>query len=98
MTESKPQIGGFAGWALSAWQRGRDGAAARRKARSLELLETLPMGGRRQIAVVSCDGRRFLIGMSADSVTSMLALDKAEASQSDFTRTTVSKTRWEGGL
>lgn len=41
----------------------------------MRLCETLPLGGRRSLALVECDGRRFLAGLSANGVETLLALD-----------------------
>jgi flagellar biogenesis protein FliO len=34
----------------------------------MELLETLPLGGKRQLILVMCDGERFLVGAGTDCV------------------------------
>jgi hypothetical protein len=51
----------------------------------MQLLETLSLGGRRQLFLVACDGRNFLIGTGSDHVGSIvpIALD-ADASTMDF--------------
>jgi flagellar biogenesis protein FliO len=39
--------------------------------RRMELIETLNLGGKRQLMLVVCDGERFLIGSGGDSVQSI---------------------------
>lgn len=61
-------------WALaSSWIRNltRQFSAARRQ-RTLCLQETLPLGEKRFLALIACDGERFLIG-GTGSTLSLLA-------------------------
>jgi hypothetical protein len=37
----------------------------------MELIETLPLGGKRQLILIACDGRHFLVGAGADAVSSI---------------------------
>jgi flagellar biogenesis protein FliO len=37
----------------------------------MELLETLQLGGKRQLMLVTCDGRSYLVGAGGDSVHSI---------------------------
>lgn len=67
-------MGGFAEWVAAAWRRTRVKAAGR----ELELVETLALGGRRQLSLVVCGGERFLVGCGADSVTSIVAVKGTE--------------------
>lgn len=46
--------------------------------RQLRLVETLALGHRRSIALVECDGQRFLAGMSADGVSTLVPIAKSE--------------------
>ena len=39
--------------------------------RQMQLVETLNLGGKRQLMLVLCDGRRYLIGAGGDSVHSI---------------------------
>ena len=70
--KNKLQIGGLAGWAIAAVQRNRQNAAARRDERELRVVETLSLGGRRQVALVSCGEQKFLVGMGPDTVDSIV--------------------------
>jgi hypothetical protein len=52
---------------------GGEWAGTRRSAkRHMRLIETLPLGPKKQLLLVSCDGERFLIGTGTDSVQSIL--------------------------
>jgi hypothetical protein len=46
--------------------------AGRGRTRHMKVIEMLPMGGRRQLTLVSCDGERFLVGSGADGVASIV--------------------------
>ena len=76
---SRPVIGGVAGWLLGLW-RGRVGLRAMRGERQLKLVETLSLGGRKQLMLVSCGGQRFLVGGGADSVQTIVAVKTDEVS------------------
>jgi hypothetical protein len=41
----------------------------------MRLVENLAVGGRRTVTLVECDGRRFLLGGSADAVHCIALLD-----------------------
>ncbi|HZY60975.1 MAG TPA: flagellar biosynthetic protein FliO, partial [Edaphobacter sp.] len=62
-------IGGF---------RGRRRAVA---ARQMHLVETLPLGGKRQLMLVECAGERFLIGGGLESVETIVQIAPAVAQQ-----------------
>ena len=66
------ETGGWAGWVIRTLQRGRDGLVARRTAKTMQVLETLPLGGRRQLALVRCGEDEFLVGMSGDGVSTIV--------------------------
>jgi len=66
---------GLAAWILTwlrtpllkrFWKLGRP-----RAARRMELVEVLALGGKRQLMLVVCDGRRYLVGAGGDSVQSI---------------------------
>ena len=59
------------GWWRMSWRvkfRGLRGAPG---ARRMELVEVLQLGGRRQLMMVVCDGRRYLVGTGGDGVHSI---------------------------
>jgi len=39
--------------------------------RRLQLVETLPLGGKRQLILVRCDGSDFLVGAGSDGVSAI---------------------------
>jgi len=45
------------------------------KRKQMELVESLPLGNRRQLLLVVCDNQRYLVGAGADSVGSILAVE-----------------------
>lgn len=67
--------GGLAGWLLDAWQglRRHTGIAERRRS-EMRVLETLSVGGRKQIHLVSCAGQRFLIGTGPERIDTIVRL------------------------
>lgn len=83
--------GGVVGWALEVW-RSRAVAEKRRKERGLQVRETLALGGRRQLALVTCGDREFLVGMGADSVDSIVPL--AQPPVIELPR----RAHWDGGF
>lgn len=47
---------------------GLAGLGRRRSPRRMELIETLALGGKRQLMFVVCDGRSFLVGAGGEGV------------------------------
>jgi len=72
----RPAVGGLVGFAVEMVRRGRAGLGAARAERSMKLVETLQLGGKRQLMLVSCEGRQFLVGAGADGVQSIVAVDE----------------------
>jgi flagellar biogenesis protein FliO len=73
--ESVPQVGGLAGWIVGAMQgrvrvkwRGEAGG----RAQQMQLLETLPLGGKRQVMLIACEGERYLVGCGPDAVATIV--------------------------
>ncbi len=67
------ETAGLAAWMLG-WLRGL-GVQGKGMQRQMKLLETLPLGGRRQLMLVACGGRRYLVGSGAESVTTIVCVD-----------------------
>ncbi len=61
------------GWlgGVRAWM-GKALSGRTRAGRRMELLEALSLGGRRQVMLVRCDGKTYLIGVGGDSVQSIV--------------------------
>ena len=61
---------------VRVWQR--RGRLLVSQERQLRVLETLPLGGRRQVHLVACGAQKFLVGTGADAVTSIVLVTAAE--------------------
>jgi flagellar biogenesis protein FliO len=75
--ERAPAAGGLGAWVVGALQgrvriKWRGGAAVRMQ--QMQLLETLALGGKRQMMLVACEGERYLVGCGAEAVTSIVKL------------------------
>jgi flagellar biogenesis protein FliO len=72
-----PKIQGLAGWVLGLLP----GLRGQReiKQRQLRVVESLPLGGKRQLMLVTCAGESFLVGCGMESVGAIIRL-KAESS------------------
>jgi flagellar biogenesis protein FliO len=64
------EVEGLAGWILARLRASRRLRAA--ESREMNLLETLHLGGRRQLMLVECGGERFLVGGGAESVETIV--------------------------
>jgi flagellar biogenesis protein FliO len=71
------EVQGLAGWMLGLLRGWRGQREMQRK--QLRLVETLPLGGKRQLMLVTCAGESFLVGGGMDSVETIVRL-KGEAS------------------
>jgi flagellar biogenesis protein FliO len=71
-----PEVQGLAGWVLSFVRSRRGQRGSQQK--QLQLVETLSLGGRRQLMLVTCAGESFLVGGSFESVETIVRL-KVEA-------------------
>jgi flagellar biogenesis protein FliO len=61
---------GAVGWLLGAISLLRSGRSSAKQ--ELKLVETLPLGGRRQLMLVVCGEERYLIGGGPDRVDTMI--------------------------
>lgn len=71
-----PNTEGLASWLvarLRVWQ-GKSVA----QQRQMQLVETLPLGGRRQLMLVACGGERYLVGGGPDSIEAIVRLTSQE--------------------
>jgi len=78
-----PEVHGLAGWVLGLLRGWRGQPEMRRK--QLRIVETLPLGGKRQLILVTCGGESFLVGGGMESVETIVRL-KAEASLDGVTK------------
>jgi hypothetical protein len=74
-TTADSEVQGIAGWVLSLLRGWRDQHEAQRK--QLRLVETLRLGGKMQLMLVTCAGESFLVGGGLESVETIVRL-KAE--------------------
>jgi flagellar biogenesis protein FliO len=65
-------MSGLAGWVLGLL-RGWQGQRGMQQ-KQLYLVETLPLGGKRQLMLVTCAGESFLVGGSLESVETIVQL------------------------
>lgn len=89
--ERRFRPGGFVGWAMNAW-RTHASSGARRRERGLQVRETLALGGRRQIALVTCGERQFLVGMGSDTVDAIVPIEEPREQRLP------ARAHWEGGF
>jgi flagellar biogenesis protein FliO len=85
MTQRKITVEGrgVAEWVLKmlrGWRAQNDGLG-----RQMQLVETLGLGGKRQLMLVSCDGERFLVGGGLESIETIVRV-KAESSLAFMTK------------
>ena len=74
---SSTGVQGLAGWVLGMLSNWRESKTTPR--RQLRLVETLALGGKRQLMLVTCAGESFLVGGGVESVETIVRL-KAESS------------------
>lgn len=68
---------GLAGWIQSLlrdWPRRHE--VQRRR---LQLIETLPLGGKRNLMLVCCDGEHFLVGGGSESVETIARVNNSKS-------------------
>ena len=65
---AEPQ--GLAGWVLR-WWRSRQ-SLREVQSKQMHVLETLSLGGKRQLVLISCVGERFLVGGSQEGVETIV--------------------------
>jgi len=66
------EVQGLAGWVLSLARSWRMPRVSQKK--QLQLVETLPLGGKRQLMLVTCAGESFLVGGGFESVETIVRL------------------------
>lgn len=77
------ELSGLAGWVLGLLR----GFRSERKSeiRQMHLVETLPLGGKRQLMLVTCAGEYFLVGGGPESLETIVRV-RAEDSQTALPR------------
>jgi flagellar biogenesis protein FliO len=69
---------GIIGWLLGLLQSWRGGVDA--QTRQMQLIETLPLGGKRQLMLVSCGGEQFLVGGGLESIETIMRVKAGDLS------------------
>ena len=72
-TTADPEVQGLAGWVFGLVRGWRGQREIQR--RQLRLVETLPLGGKRQLMLVTCAGESFLVGGGVESVETIVRLN-----------------------
>jgi flagellar biogenesis protein FliO len=70
---------GLAGWVLGLLRSWRGLREVQGRQKQMHLVETLALGGKRQLMLVSCEGEWFLVGGGMESVETIVRV-KAEVS------------------
>lgn len=82
-TATQPRLfGRLIGWTQRAVRERIAGLARPRCEPRLKLIETLQLGGKRQLMLVLCDGQRVLVGTGGDSIQSIAELQQRALSPS----------------
>lgn len=66
------EVQGLAGWLLGLLRTGK--GELRSQQRQMRLIETLPLGGKKQLMLVECGGVSFLVGGGLESVQTIVPL------------------------
>ncbi len=67
----------LAQWLLDGLANWRERGS--REAKRLQLIERLPLNGKGSLMLVSCGGREYLVGCGADSVETILCVERSES-------------------
>ena len=70
---------GLAGWLMEIWRRRM--TQRERVGRTLQVIETLPVGARRQLVLVRCGEEYFLVGGGLESIQTMVKVEGAALQQ-----------------
>lgn len=62
------------GWVWTLWSQVRDKGRKR-----MRVAEALPLGGKRSLVLVECDGHAFLVGCGHDQVNCVFPMPAASA-------------------
>ena len=72
------EVQSLADWLIALFRSWRGLQEAGGK--QMQLMESLPLGGKRQLMLVSCAGERFLVGGGAESIETIVRLTGEVAS------------------
>ena len=74
------KVDGLAGWVIAALRRWQRRAA---EPRQMRVIETLALGGRRQLQLVMCGTEKFLVAGGAESVHAILRVETQASASAD---------------
>lgn len=74
-----PNLDGLAGWVFGILRGLR--TERQQSIKQMKLLETLSLGGKRQLMLVSCAGERFLVGGGSESIEAIVRVQSDPSSQ-----------------
>jgi flagellar biogenesis protein FliO len=67
--------------AVHAFARIKSARERGSKRKQMRLVESLTLGGRRQLLLIVCNDEKYLVGVGADSVGSILAIEATQVSR-----------------
>ncbi len=70
-------VAGLAGWLLKAYREYRAGTRAGRR-KHMRVVETLALGAKQKLLLVTCGGERFLVGTGPDSVSTIVRVRRED--------------------
>jgi flagellar biogenesis protein FliO len=77
----RPVVGGLVGFVVEMVRRGRAGLGVARAERSMKVVETLQLGGKRQLMLVSCGAQQYLVGAGVDGVQTIVPVHASAANE-----------------
>lgn len=80
VAQPPPNLGRLAGWVFGILRGLR--TERQQSIKQMKLLETLSLGGKRQLMLVSCAGERFLVGGGLESVEAIVRVQSYPSSES----------------
>jgi len=87
---SKPVTGGLVGWVMEAFSYLMANGSRRPAMKQMRIVETLAIGAKKQLLLVSCGGEYFLVGTGPESVQTMVRVRQetvaSAASLAELTR------------
>ena len=81
---NRQQHNGLVGALMAFWANRRSVKAG--VLRQMKLIEVLPLGGKRELMLVQCAGKRFVVAGGPDSIHSIVLLDSEDASTAQDNR------------
>ena len=70
-------LAGLAGWLVKAYREYRAGGRSGRR-KHMRVVETLALGARQKLVLVTCGGERFLVGTGSDNVSTIVRVRRED--------------------